>query len=81
MQETDVIREIREIREAFAAEHDYDIDRMMEALRHSDSAKGRKVVSFARDWTSGETPVDLRSIPEPGKTVSDASPRTAVDAA
>jgi hypothetical protein len=44
--EDDILREIRAVREAFAAEHNYDVRAMVAALRAEDLAAGREVVTL-----------------------------------
>jgi len=44
---TDVIREVRAAREAFAAKHNYNLAAMFSALRKEQGASGHPVVSFA----------------------------------
>lgn len=48
MKEDDVLREVRTVREAFAASHGYDIRSMVSALRQFGCASGMKVVSLHR---------------------------------
>ena len=47
MTEDEVVREVREAREAFAASYGYDIRAMVAALHELGVASGRKVVRFA----------------------------------
>ena len=42
----EVIREVRAIREALAAEHDYDVRALFEAARRRQEESGRKVVQL-----------------------------------
>jgi hypothetical protein len=44
--ETDIIREIRAFRDAFAAAHGYDVHAIGDALRKQLAESGRPVVSF-----------------------------------
>ena len=44
--ETDIIREIRAFREAFAAEYGYDVKAIGDALRKRLAESGAEVVSF-----------------------------------
>jgi len=80
MNDTDIICEIRAIREAFAAEHNYDIRAMVRALREMDIASGTPVVSFAKRRTANEShfePADLSQL----APVSDQAICTPADAA
>ncbi len=43
----EVVREVRAVREAFAASYGYDIRAMVAALHESGVASGRKMVRFA----------------------------------
>ena len=60
----DILREIRATREAFAAEHNYNVREMVAALRAEDAASGRVVVSFpprpAEDVSLGAKPAATR---------------------
>jgi len=60
MIEDEILREIRATRDAFAAEHNYDVRAMVAALRAEDAALGRVVVSFparpAEDVSLGTKP-------------------------
>jgi hypothetical protein len=47
MNEDEVVREVRAVREAFAAAHEYDVKAMVAALRALDDAGDRAVVRFA----------------------------------
>jgi len=47
MIEDDVILEVRAVREAFAASHDYNVRAMVMALRKMDVKSGVPIVSFA----------------------------------
>ena len=40
----EIIAEVRAIREALAAEHDYDVDRLFEALRRRERESQREVL-------------------------------------
>ncbi len=44
--ESDIIREIRAFRDAFAAAHGYDVQAIGDTLRKQLAASGREVVSF-----------------------------------
>ncbi len=47
MTEDEVVREVRSVREAFAASHGYDIRTMVAALHELGLASGREVVRLA----------------------------------
>jgi len=47
MIEEEVLREVRTVKEAFAASHDYDLRRIHDALRKMDAESEVPVVSFA----------------------------------
>jgi len=47
MLETDLLREIREVREKFARDHGYDLHAMFATLRAMELACGRTVVTLA----------------------------------
>ncbi len=66
MTEDEVVREVREVREAFAASHGYDIPKMVAALHDLGLASGRELVRLPP-----------RPALAPG---SDRSPRQAVAA-
>jgi hypothetical protein len=42
----ELLREVRKVREAYAASHGFDIRRMVAALRELGIASGRELVSF-----------------------------------
>lgn len=46
MQRDSIIEEIHAVREAFAKEHDYDLDAMCTTLIRHQEKSGRQVVSF-----------------------------------
>lgn len=43
-----IVEEVRRIREAHAAQFDYDLARIFEDLQRSERESGRQVVSYAR---------------------------------
>jgi hypothetical protein len=43
-----IVEEVRRIREAHAAQFDYDLSRIYEDLKRSERESGREVVSFVR---------------------------------
>lgn len=45
----DIVEEIRTIREQYAAQFDYDIQAMLEALKEEEKQSGRMVVSFTEE--------------------------------
>jgi hypothetical protein len=76
MIEDEVVREVRAAREAFAAEHGFDIRAMAAALQKIEAASGHEVVRLA------PRPVQERSrLQQDGPTTAAPSTPSSLDAA
>jgi hypothetical protein len=59
----DILREIREYRDAYAARFNYDVEAMFRDLRERTRASGRRVVSFAKPSPGLAPEVDAKAVP------------------
>jgi len=65
-----LVEEIRKIREQHAAQFDYNIAAIVEALQQEEEHSGRRIVSFAQKPEGGQTePKSLKSMGKPKKTL------------
>lgn len=46
MWEDEIVEEVRRVRQAHAAAHDYDLRRIFDDLKRKEEASGREIVSF-----------------------------------
>ncbi|MBY0228531.1 MAG: hypothetical protein K2W96_04545 [Gemmataceae bacterium] len=54
---TDIIREIRKVRDAFARRHNYDLESMVRELREHQEARGKEIVTLIPPSSDSAPPV------------------------